>query len=1227
MELELEQTYQGSSHEVSRSTHFYWLSHSEIVDIEKVAVRSSLRVPNIKLMEMIRLSDPAEMVPEIAPMTVGEVKFATCTLLDVALTLWNIQIRSLGPDAYSMTWEVLKKKITNKYYPQSEIKKLEIELWNLKFVANETEKIDKYVSGLLDNIYGSVKASKPKTLDETIELANDLMDQKLRTYAKRQTNNKRKADKSFKKNHGHQQQPLKKQNVTKVYNMGTSEKSHTVEICLSAPSAIFITMARVPRSATSETRNNGANPKGNGCFECGASGNFKRDCPKLKNKDGRNANAQGWVYVVGNAERKGNASRDLDSNVVTEEDESEGKQLKDVPVVQDFPEAFPEDLSGLPPARPVEFQINLILRAAPVARASYRLAPSELKELLEQLQELSNKGFIKPSSSPWGSLVMPFGLTNAPTVFMDLMNWVCKPYMDKFVIVFIDDILIYSKDKKEHEEHLKAILKLLKKEKLYAKFSKCEFWIPKKGIKFDWGEKEENAFQLIKQKLYSASILSLPKGSEDFMVYCDASHMGLGAVLMQREKRCWLELLSDYDCDIRYHSGKANVVADTLSRKERIKPLRVQALVMTISLDLPKQIIEAQIEALKPENLKNEDVGGMIRKDIPKEKLEPCADGTLCLNDRSIENSSIDDSTLDNEYDKLCMKEMSFGGSPSITEGGPRKEQTMPISIKRPPVCSSDAEKSVSFQKSILCARPKHIMIFLGVDLEPDEWIKDSGCSKYMTVNRKLFSTYKAYNEGKVIFGSNLRGKIIGKGQICDNKRRVTFSEHDSEITKDGKVIGRCIRKKGLYIMKLGNKPKDKKFLAMIDENSMLWHRILGHANMCLIQSLASKELVRNLSKLKFDQHICDACKIRKQAHASHKAKNIVSMTRFLELLHMDLFGPFAVRSYKGNLYTLVIVNYYSSLCFISRHDNLITLSKVPQALGVGDLGVATPRAWVYAVVMTIRQAYLVNNNTESRPVEDLRETEVPQPSLVVPLPVSSSDDIHFIVRQAHTPATIDTESEPEEAPSQIEEFEAFELHTPLHSSEFSSVVRPHRYRSSYETPSPSSSPTLPVRKSYQGTSELIADTEDDSLDLNTKREGSEDKGPSLEDEGHGSEDNGPSLEEDEEEEAADLEDDKVYIDIPTYVPPVAPVQIPPSPKWSSGSLPVSPSSLVVPTSVASPVTTLATTIAVDEDQYLKGYDRDRRELYTRSGAVRDEIFSHRENHDLRMQIAEERRQ
>nr|GEU58691.1 putative reverse transcriptase domain-containing protein [Tanacetum cinerariifolium] len=647
----------------------------------------------------------------------NQVKFATCTLLGAALTWWNGQIRSLGPDAYSMTWEVLKKKITDKYYPQGEIKKLKIELWNLKFVANETEKIDKYISRLPDNIYGSVKSSKPRTLDETIELANDFMNQKLRTYAKRQTNNKREADDSSRNNHDHQQHPFKRQNVAKVYNMGSGEKKPyggnlPKTLCSYCKSSGNTNVANAQRD-------NRENPKGNGCFECGTPGHSKRDCPKLKNKDGRKVNAQGWVYAVGNAKKKRNASRDPDSNVVmgnsydveladgkiVGEDQSEGKQLKDVPIIRDLPEVFPEYLPGLPSARPVEFQIDLIPGAAPVARAPYRLAPSEMKELSKQLQEISDKGFIRPSSSPWGApvlfvkkkdgsfrivyskidlrsgyhqlrvreqdipktafrtryghyefQVMPFGLTNAPAVFMDLMKRVCKPYLDKFVIVFIDGILIYSKNEKEHEEHLKAILELLKKEKgIHVDPAKIEF------IK-DWASPKTPT------EIHQFLGLVGYYRSEDFVVYCDASHKGLGAVLMQREKiwrhylygtkctvftdhkslqhildqkelnmrqRRWLELLSDYDCDIRYHPGKANVVADALSRKERVEPLRVRALVMIIGLDLPKQILEAQIEALKPKNLENEDVRGMIGKDIPKEKLEPRADGTLCLNVRS----------------------------------------------------------------------------------------------------------------------------------------------------------------------------------------------------------------------------------------------------------------------------------------------------------------------------------------------------------------------------------------------------------------------------------------------------------------------------------------------------------------------------------------------------------------------------------------------------------------
>ncbi|GJY85445.1 putative reverse transcriptase domain-containing protein [Tanacetum coccineum] len=311
--------------------------------------------------------------------------------------------------------------------------------------------------------------------------------------------------------------------------------------------------------------------------------------------------------------------------------------------------------------------------AAPVARAPYRLATAEMQELSTQLQELSDREFIRTSSSSWGApvlfvkkkdgsfrmtryghyefQVMPFGLTNAPSVLMDLMNRVCKPYLDRFVIVFIDDILIYSESRLEHEGHLKLILKLLKEEEFegihvdpamiesikdwaspktpteirqflglagyyrrfikgFSKIARPMTKLTQKSVKFDWGEKAEAAFQLLKQKLCSASILALPKGSENFVVYCDASHKGLSAVLMQREKviaykelnriqQRWLELLSDYDCEIRYHPGKANV------------------------------ILSAQSEARKEENFINEDLHGMINK------LEPRADGTLCLNNRS----------------------------------------------------------------------------------------------------------------------------------------------------------------------------------------------------------------------------------------------------------------------------------------------------------------------------------------------------------------------------------------------------------------------------------------------------------------------------------------------------------------------------------------------------------------------------------------------------------------
>ncbi|GJY62441.1 uncharacterized protein Tco_0463098 [Tanacetum coccineum] len=245
-------------------------------------------------------------------------------------------------------------------------------------------------------------------------------------------------------------------------------------------------------------------------------------------------------------------------------------ELADVEVVRDYPDVFPIDLPGLPPTRGVEFQIDLIPGATHVAKAPYRLAPSEMKEIMSQLQELLDKGFIRPSSSPWGALVL----------FVKKKYGSMRiPYLDKSVIVFIEDILVYSRSVDDHKRHLREVLETLCKEKLYAKFYKCEFWlrevqflghvVGKDGIKVDpakiesikkrfikdfskiatpltkltrksevftWTEKQENVFQWLKDCLCEAPILSLLEGNEDFVVYSDASYSGLGCVLMQRGK-------------------------------------------------------------------------------------------------------------------------------------------------------------------------------------------------------------------------------------------------------------------------------------------------------------------------------------------------------------------------------------------------------------------------------------------------------------------------------------------------------------------------------------------------------------------------------------------------------------------------------------------------------------------------------------------------------------------
>ena len=359
----------------------------------------------------------------------------------------------------------------------------------------------------------------------------------------------------------------------------------------------------------------------------------------------------------------------------------EGTRLEDIPIIKEFPDVFPDDISGLPPDREVEFTVDLIPKTEPISIPPYRMAPAKLRELKAQLEDLLSKGFIRPRISPWGApvlfvkkkdgslrlcidyrqlnrvtirnqyplpridelfdqlqgsrvyskidlrsgyhqlrvqesdvpktafrtryehyefLVMPFGFTNAPATFMDLMNRVFQPYLDRFVIIFIDDILVYSGSSEEHSEHLRIVLQTLRERQLYAKLSKCQFWLdrvaflghvisaegvsvdpqkieavvnwkpPKnvsevrsflglagyyrkfvegfskiaapltkltrKDVKYDWVDACQQSFEELKSRLTSAPVLVLPNGRDGFVVYSDASRQGLGCVLMQNDR-------------------------------------------------------------------------------------------------------------------------------------------------------------------------------------------------------------------------------------------------------------------------------------------------------------------------------------------------------------------------------------------------------------------------------------------------------------------------------------------------------------------------------------------------------------------------------------------------------------------------------------------------------------------------------------------------------------------
>ncbi|GJR86764.1 putative reverse transcriptase domain-containing protein [Tanacetum coccineum] len=602
----------------------------------------------------------------------------------------NSKVAILGLNvANQMGWTEMKKLMTAEFGPAEELQRMENELWNLKvkeynmvaytqrfnelalmcprMVEPESVKVDAYIRGLSDNIKGEVTSTKPTNLNEALRMAHKLMEQKLQARNERILEGNKRKWENFQS--GNSSDDFARMRVKVSFGL------------IHFPCVLIRCFTRHVGSMYDQGH------------KCGKIGHKVRS-------------------LIGTGAQEMVKQEELESSW------AEAYAILDA-------EPLPRSECGRHDA--------VIICGEKVVRIPYGNKTLTVESDKEHHLRIKEEDIpITAFRTRYGHFefqVMPFGLTIALAVFRDLMNRVCKPYLDKFVIVFIDDILVYSKDKEEHGKHLKIILELLKKEILYAKFTKCDFWLDsvqflghvidrnsvhvdpakikairnwaapttptKKDKKYEWGKEEDKSFQTLKQKLCSAPILALPEGTENFVVYCDASLKGYGAVLIQREKviacasqqlkvpkenytthdlelgaivfalrlwrhylyrtKCvvftnhksleyilnqkdlnmrqhrWIKLLSDYDCEIRYHPRKANVVADALSRKERNMPLRVRALMMTVHNDLPKQILEAQKEAMKKRNVKAENLGRLI-----KQIFEFHPDGRRCFGNRCL---------------------------------------------------------------------------------------------------------------------------------------------------------------------------------------------------------------------------------------------------------------------------------------------------------------------------------------------------------------------------------------------------------------------------------------------------------------------------------------------------------------------------------------------------------------------------------------------------------------
>nr|GEX45453.1 putative reverse transcriptase domain-containing protein [Tanacetum cinerariifolium] len=527
-----------------------------------------------------------------------KVKFATGTLTEEALSWWNFFAQPIGiKEAYKITWIEFKKLLIKKYCPRTEVQKMRDKFYHLTV---EGKDIKTYVR----------RFQELATLCPTmVSDSEKMMKAFIRGLPQKQvsSDHKRKFDdkKTFNNNN--------------YCNTTTNNRYNNHQPQQNKRQETFRSYAATP------TENNGFN------IIIGMDWLSKYHAKIICDEKVVHIPIDGETLIIRGDRSKTRLS--LISCIKTEryisrgfqvfgaqvmEKKSEDKQLENIPVVREFPDVFPEDLPGLPPVRQVEFQIDLISGVAPVARAPYKLAPSDMEELSDQLQEMC----------------IDYRELNKLTV---KNRYPLPRIVDLFDQLQVSSI--YSKIDLRSGYHQLRVM---------------DEDIPKNAFRMRYGHYEF-------QKLCEAPILALPKGNDNFVVYCDASHQGLGAVLMQRKKviayasrqlnpneenytthdlelgaakesnmrqRRRLELLADYDCEIRYHPGKANVVADALSRKEQIKPLRVRSLVMTIHPKLPSQILEAQTKAIKEENIKAENLRGIDKA------FKISLDGTRCIKNK-----------------------------------------------------------------------------------------------------------------------------------------------------------------------------------------------------------------------------------------------------------------------------------------------------------------------------------------------------------------------------------------------------------------------------------------------------------------------------------------------------------------------------------------------------------------------------------------------------------------